>query len=83
MVTERQVRDVIARVRENFDANALGKHVDFDEAGLDSLDQASILLSLQEETGIEFPEDASSLNTIDAILNYASAQQTPPGHDRG
>lgn len=71
MLTEQDIRDAIGRVRENFDANALAKDADFGEAGLDSLDQASILLDLHENTGIEFPEDATNLNSIGAILEFA------------
>jgi acyl carrier protein len=81
MVTEQQVRDVIASVRENYDTNMLANDVDFGEAGLDSLDHAAMLLALQEATGIEFPEDASELNTIDRVLQYMRDQEAKKAID--
>jgi acyl carrier protein len=75
MITEQDVRKAIATARENFDANALPVDADFGDAGLDSLDQASVLLELQEAAGIEFPEDASGLNSIQALLRYAQSRQ--------
>ncbi len=75
MITEKQVRDVIRNVRENYDADALPIDEDFAEAGLDSLDHASILLELQGETGIVFPEGIEDqLNSIQAILDYSAKQ---------
>ena len=71
MITEQEVRAAISRARENFDASALPVDADLGDAGLDSLDQASVLLEIHEATGIEFPEDSSELNSIRAILNYA------------
>lgn len=39
--------------------------------GLDSLDQFEIIMHLEEEFGIEIPdEDAESLGTIDAMVAY-------------
>ena len=44
------------------------------EAGLDSLDHASVLLTLEEEHGISFPDEvAGELVTIQAIMNHANA----------
>ncbi|HTT98570.1 MAG TPA: phosphopantetheine-binding protein [Rhizomicrobium sp.] len=76
MITEQDVRKAIAKARDNFDADALPIDADFGDAGLDSLDQASVLLELQEATGIEFPEDASNLNSIEAVLHYAQSRQS-------
>ena len=75
MITEQDVRSAIAKARDNFDASALPIDADFGDAGLDSLDQASVLLELQEMSGIEFPEDSSGLNSINAILRYAQSRQ--------
>jgi acyl carrier protein len=71
MITEKDVRAAIGHVRENFDANAVPIDADLGDAGLDSLDHASVLLELHEATGIEFPEDATALNSIQAILLFA------------
>ena len=74
-LTEADVRAAISSVRENFDANALQADADFGDAGLDSLDHASVLLDLHERTGIVFPEDVSGLNTIAAIVSFAEASK--------
>ncbi|MGA9797354.1 MAG: acyl carrier protein [Rhizomicrobium sp.] len=71
MITEKDVRAAIGRVRENFDANAVPIDADLGDAGLDSLDHASLLLDLHESTGVEFPEDATGLMSIQAILQFA------------
>lgn len=73
MITEQDVRAAIGRARENFDSNALPIDADLGDAGLDSLDQASVLLDLHESSGIEFPEDTTELNSIQAILAFAQA----------
>ena len=76
MITEQDVRNAIANVRENFDANAFPVDADFGDAGLDSLDHASVLLELHEMSGIEFPEDVDSLKSISAILRFAQSSQS-------
>lgn len=73
MITEKDVRAAIGRVRENFDPNAVPIDANLGDAGLDSLDHASVLLDLHEATGIEFPEDASELMSIRAILQFAES----------
>jgi acyl carrier protein len=75
MITEQDVRAAIGRVVENIDANSLPIGANFVDAGLDSLDQASILLDIQENNGIEFPEDASELTSIQAILQFAESNR--------
>jgi acyl carrier protein len=75
MITEKDVRAAIGRVVENYDADALPVTANFVDAGFDSLDQASILLDLQENTGFEFPEDASELMSIQAIVQFAESKQ--------
>lgn len=76
MITEQDVRTAIARARENFDAQALPIDADFGDAGLDSLDHASLLLELHEATGVEFPEDAAELNSIQAVLQFVQDKQS-------
>lgn len=76
MISEKDVRAAIGRVRESLDANAVPADADLGDVGLDSLDHASVLLDLHESTGVEFPEDASSLNTIRAIVEYAQSKNS-------
>lgn len=73
MVTEQQVRDVIASVKENMDANALPADAEFNDSGMDSLDQASILLALQEQYGLVVPQEMETeINSIRKILDFAA-----------
>ncbi len=75
MITEQDVRNAMANVRENFDANAVPIDADFGDAGLDSLDHASVLLELQEMSGVVFPEDVDQLKSIAAILRFAQTSR--------
>ena len=44
-----------------------------DDLGADSLDTVELVMALEEEFGIEIPdEDAEKMNTIDDILTYLS-----------
>lgn len=73
MLTERDVRDAIAKSVVNLDAASLNVDTDFTDAGLDSLDHASILLALQEEHNLAVPDaDVDQCTSIRAILDYAA-----------
>lgn len=75
MLTESNIRRVIEQCVTNFDATSLDPAVSFSDAGLDSLDQASVLLALQEEYGLVVPdEDVDLCNSIQNILDYQSEQ---------
>ncbi|MCY4239122.1 MAG: acyl carrier protein [Rhodospirillaceae bacterium] len=71
MLTEQNIRDVISGTVEDFDAGSIGPSDDFLEAGLDSLDHATILLSIQEEYGLIIPDNAiDDCRSIEGILAY-------------
>lgn len=71
MLTEADIRRVIGESVANFDATSLNPAASFSDAGLDSLDHASVLLALQEEYGLEVPdEDVDLCNSIESILAY-------------
>lgn len=73
MLTEQNIRDVISGAVEDFDAGSIGPSDDFFEAGLDSLDHATILLLIQEEYGLTIPDDAiDDCRSIEGILAYES-----------
>ena len=72
MITEEDIREAIAQTVPNLNAASVGVGQDFFDAGLDSLDHASLLLDLQEKHGLEVPdEDVEKCRTIQAILDYA------------
>ena len=76
LLTEQDVRTVIAKAVANYDASRLGRDTPFDEAGIDSLDHLSVLLALKESFRLTVPdEDVGRCRSIAGILEYA-AQQT-------
>ena len=47
----------------------------FVDLGADSLDTVELLMALEEEFGVEIPEDeAQKLTTVQAVIDYAKAQ---------
>jgi acyl carrier protein len=80
MLTVEQVREVIASAVPTVDAFALTSDAKFEDAGLDSLDHASILLRLEERYGIDFPDDVGSkMTSIRAIVAYAETATNRSG----
>lgn len=72
MITETAIRDAISKSIDDFDVSALGAADDFFDAGLDSLDHATLLLGIQEECGLTIPDEAvDQCRSIDGILEYA------------
>lgn len=75
MLTEAKLREIIAETADTVDASAVGLTQAFGDAGLDSLDHSSILLAVQEETGVEVPdEEVNRCNSIQAILDFVNAR---------
>ena len=75
MLTIEQVRDTIASAVPAVDASKLPVDAKFEDAGLDSLDHASILLELQERYGLEVSDEiASQMNSILAIVHVSDAK---------
>jgi acyl carrier protein len=76
MVSEKQLRGVIAEVVPTIDIASLPTHGVFADNGIDSLDHASILLALQERHGLIVPdEDLPRTTSIAGILSYAAERQ--------
>ena len=61
-------------LREKFNAGGdLGPDVKLREAGLDSLDTINFLFSLEEETGVEIPDEAfveEPIETLGQLADY-------------
>lgn len=76
-ITERDVRHAIHEAVPKIDVEAIPDGKNFYSAGLDSLDHAMILLRLQEQFGLDVPDEKiGACSSIRAILEYAG--QTPP-----
>ncbi len=72
MLTVEQVREIIAGAVPTVDASALPADATFEDAGMDSLDHASILLALQERYGIEVSDEvAADMTSIMAIVDHS------------
>jgi acyl carrier protein len=71
MLTEQQLRAIVAEAKEDIDAAALALDALFSDSGFDSLDQASILLGIQEHHGIVIPAEVENdMVSMQAILDY-------------
>ncbi len=76
------IQDIEAKVREIV-AQQLGKNVDQvtpeasfrDDLGADSLDVVELVMALEEEFGIEIPdEDAEKISTVGQAIDYIKAK---------
>ena len=68
-VTPEVIRKLISEVVSAEEVLSMSIDITFDDAGIDSLDQAQILLALQEQYEVEVPEgEEDDYNTIKKIL---------------
>lgn len=68
---EKGVREMLSEVKDglNYDNTSLDRA--FDDAGLDSLDVATLLLEVQERYGLQISDDdAEKLDTIGKLVDY-------------
>jgi acyl carrier protein len=73
-----KVREIIGSVKDDFDVSQLGVDSSLEDAGLDSMDIATILIGVQETFNMKIPdEDVDSLVSIRAISDYIIAKQGP------
>jgi len=76
MSTEMQVRKIISETVEGFDGDSIKLDAPFLDAGLDSLDMASVLLGVQEELGAEVPEgDEDKYDTLEKLVAFVDANK--------
>lgn len=72
MISEKEVRAVIAEAVPGIDASKIALDTSLFDAGVDSLDHTNILLGLQEQHQLVVPdEEADKLKSIQDILDYA------------
>ena len=71
MIDQAKVREIIADAVPGIDASAIDEASTFDSNNIDSLDQMSIIMGIQEATGKQIPdEDIDKLTSILAICDY-------------
>ncbi|MGC2855110.1 acyl carrier protein [Novispirillum sp. DQ9] len=66
-----ELRAILGRVRPDLDLSSLPAASSLENAGIDSLDQANLLLEAQDTFDVTFPdEDLSDLMTLQAIAEF-------------
>ena len=71
MLTEAQIRKIIAESNSTVDWPSQDKETTFQSLGLDSLDYYDIIVGMQEASGFEVPDsDVAKLQSIAAIEAY-------------
>ncbi len=75
-INRTEIMEIIRNVGIAGNFNALDHDALLRENGVDSLDMANILLSIEEKYGVKIPdEDIEKLDTINAIVHYLSNKQ--------
>lgn len=71
---EKTVRELVSEVKDGLDYSSTSLDREFDDAGLDSLDHATLLLSIQERYNLNISDDdAETLTTIGKLVDYIAA----------
>eukprot|EP00747_Dinoflagellata_sp_TGD_P156779 gnl/TRDRNA2_/TRDRNA2_177687_c0_seq10.p1 gnl/TRDRNA2_/TRDRNA2_177687_c0~~gnl/TRDRNA2_/TRDRNA2_177687_c0_seq10.p1 ORF type:complete len:171 (-),score=47.96 gnl/TRDRNA2_/TRDRNA2_177687_c0_seq10:260-772(-) len=72
--TEDKIQKMIAE-QLSVDEGKITPASSFVDLGADSLDTVELLMALEEEFGVEIPEEeAQKLTTVQAVIDYAKAQ---------
>jgi len=71
MLNSDDIRSIIKKVVIGVNLSDLDDNQDFADAGIDSLDQLSILLGIEEQYGVTIPdEDLDQCNSIAGLVLY-------------
>lgn len=72
MSNEQKIRDIISENVERIDGNTIALDASLLDAGLDSLDMATVLLEVQETFDVTVPEgQEDEFITIEKLLSLA------------
>lgn len=73
---EATIREMLAEVKEGLDYTNMSLDREFGEAGLDSLDVASLLLAVQEHYDVNIDDDkVDELDTLAKLIDYIAANK--------
>jgi len=76
MSTESKIRDLITQNVEGFDGHMLKADALFLDAGMDSLDLATVFLEVQETFDVVIAEgDEDKYDTLEKLVAYVEAAQ--------
>lgn len=72
---EEKILSIVGSVRPDIDLSAISPTTNFDDAGLDSLDHASVLFEVQEAFDLSIPNEMiDSLKNIENIVEFLSSK---------
>ena len=76
MPVEQRVREIVAEQLER-DVNEVTKTVSLiDDLGADSLDVVELVMKMEEEFGIEIPdEEAEKIKTVNDVIQYITTHK--------
>ncbi|MFA6146885.1 MAG: acyl carrier protein [bacterium] len=76
MPVEQRVREIVAEQLER-DVNEVTNTASFiDDLGADSLDIVELVMKMEEEFGIEIPdEEAEKIKTVNDVIQYIAAHK--------
>ncbi len=76
MPVEQRVREIVAEQLER-DVNEVTNTASFiDDLGADSLDIVELVMKMEEEFGIEIPdEEAEKIKTVNDVIQYISTHK--------
>ena len=74
MSVDKKVREIVAE-QLGKDVNEVGANASFiDDLGADSLDIVELVMKMEEEFGIEIPdEEAEKIKTVNDVVEYIKA----------
>ena len=72
-VTTSRIREILADAVDSFDGSEVADGDSLGDAGMDSLDRASLFLAIEEELGLKIPDDLfEELDTLEAIAQHVT-----------
>ena len=73
MITKEKVKELIASINKNINADDLKNDVELSDQGVESLDTFDLFLQVEEEYGVEVSDELiMKLNTIEKIVDYVN-----------
>lgn len=72
-VTTSQIRDILTKTVDSFDGSGVSDDQSLSDAGMDSLDKASLFLAIEEQLSVKISDDVfEELDSISAIAEQVS-----------
>ncbi len=77
MLDRENILEIIDEVVIGIEAASIADDTDFKECGIDSLDHANVLLAIEEQFGVNIPdEDVDKCSSISGIISYVNNART-------